>query len=197
MDKQKVTISETLKNILLIFFIFITTGGCGVMDISKYEGDGTIESLGSWPFSKGYAIRLDTFSTDEAFQGTYTIANLPKSYKSYDIGLEIITQVTEYSMDNIKNKLKGYLGIKIESKDGDIIVQWQDELKNWNFSETYYDSNFTRCFVSPSHRSVGGGYFDYAAIKRKQPLKIYISYYPQEDEEALKAEILIENGGYY
>lgn len=170
---------------LSFFSIFI---GCNNMDVSKYEGDGKIVSVGPL-FFRGYIVEFEKVLLTNSFSRQYKIVNLPKNNKTIWCGL-FVKSVNDigFSVDASLT-----LTLTLESPKKGIVFSCTAPLKEWRHSQVVnegYRENFYYFFNGDNSSS-----FNYKDISKEDHLLLSVNYESQSKLD-IESIVQIRSGGH-
>lgn len=181
-----------IKKIISVFFhlISLITLGCLGPCTESYSGDGNIEQIGVWPFSHGYIVDFGQINFESQYKNTFIIENFPKIGKTFDFGVNIITEKKE-----LKKVINGRLRMRVYSEDGNVFFDINKKVSDWTFHSHPLEKPLEKKFIFFFDRSQGS-FIPAEALEKVRKIFLHIEFDGYATEPIVPGNIIMKAGGY-
>jgi len=176
--------------VIIVHCTFVS--GCERVNISNYNGDGSISITSPDFISYGYKIEFDTFSFMKPFSIEYKISNLPEIRKSISVGISTTTD-----KHDLENFLEGELSLKALTYDNQVLFNCSASLKEWNYGKSRNDDNLYEYFIYFFDGRDNQTGIDHKLLSRNQGMTLFVNYNPKSTDIDLNGTIQLKAGGFY
>jgi len=180
----------------MLLLTVILTSSCHSVKVEKYNGDGTIHTVGAFPLSSGYKIDFGEFDLSKNYKKERMLQSYPKIEKEYMVGMYI-----ESRSNTLDSDLNSHLSLKMVTFTGDILFDCHGDLRSWRWSRSAGDKEGSYKYFIYYMTNESESSFSLSNIPMdNSKLYLHVDYVPSKEQsgefEFLKGSVQLQVGGY-